>query len=135
MEDVVDSSKVKLPAGIDGIAIVLVFSGLGYISAGILWLPRALDPSIILPSLLYVSFLFGGGIVMIEVGRELVRLKMWALWGSYIMFIAMFLLVVINPFASIQLFDSLFDRVAGAAACFIITCYLAIPAVRTRFTL
>lgn len=135
IENALERSKVRLPPGIDGIAIVLVFSGVGYIFEGIFWLPGALDPSIILLSLLYASFLFGGGIGMIKVGRELVRLKMWALWGACIMFIATLLLVLINPFASIQVFDNPFARGVGAAACFIITCYLATPAVRTRFSL
>ena len=130
-----DKSKSKSPPGIDGIAVVLVISGVWYISGGVLWLPEALDPATILHSLLYASFLFGGGIIMIKVGRELVRLKLWALWGACIMFIVTLLLVLINPFASMQVLDNPFGRGVGAAACFIITCYLLTPAVRTRFTL
>jgi hypothetical protein len=135
IEGMLENSKGKLPLGIEGISIVMVFSGIFYIAVGISWLIGALDPAALLFSLLAAVLFLGGGILMIKVGRELVRLKLWALWGACIMFIVTLLIVVINPFAALQVLDNPFGRGVGAVACVIIICYLVTPAVRSRFVL
>jgi hypothetical protein len=126
-------SKLEVPAGVTGIAIVVVFSGVGYVAKGVGWLFGLLDPALLLISLFYSCLLIGGGIIMILFGRGLVHLKWWGLWGTIAMIAVTILVILISPSASFEIFDETFARISGAIAFFIIFCYLAMPAVRSRF--
>ncbi|MFX1484730.1 MAG: hypothetical protein ACFFCP_16255 [Promethearchaeota archaeon] len=125
-----DNSKSEIPAGVMGISIVLVFSGVWYIGNGVSWLFELFDPIALLLSFYYL----GGGILMMIVGRRLVRLELWALWGAIALFAATILLILLNPFASFQYWDNPIGRATGAVAFFLLICYLGMPAVRSKFS-
>jgi hypothetical protein len=133
-EDLDKNSKPEVPAGVIAIAVVMVFTGVGYVAQGVAFIFGVLDPAILLSSLLYFSLWVGGGIIMILIGRSLVHLKWWGLWGAMAMLVATILLVLINPFASFQIWDDPVGRISGAAVFFLIFCYLGMPAVRSKFS-
>ncbi len=133
IEESVEGSKPEAPTGVTGIAIVIVFSGIGYVAQGVAWVFGIFDPASFLISILLSALFIGGGIIMIFVGKGLVDLKWWALWGSITMLAVTILVISINPFAAFQVWDDPLARASGAVTFFIIVCYLAMPTVRNKF--
>ena len=122
-----DESKPEVPAGVTAIAIVTVFSGVAYVANGVIGIMLMALPN--LYSILYL----GGGIIMIVLARSLVQLNLWALWGTIAMLIVTILLILVNPFASLQVWDDPFGRISGAVVFFLLICYLGMPSVRSKF--
>ena len=123
-----EEKKPELPAGVIAIAIVTLFSGVAYVVNGFvgIWLMA-------LPNLYSILYL-GGGIIMIVLVRSLVQLNLWALWGTMAMFAVTILLILVNPFASLQVWDDPYGRISGAAVFLILICYLGMPSIRGKFT-
>lgn len=120
-----EGPKAEPPAGVEGIAVIIVVIGVIFLLLGL--------EALLLFSYLLACFLLGTFIILLKVGRGLAGLKSWALSATCLMFAVILLLVFINPFASTPVFYDPFARAAGATICLLIICYLVIPDVRDRF--
>ena len=126
-EFLVEETKPELPAGVTAIALVTFFTGFGYASTGFTGIWSITSPIL---SVLYL----GGGIIMIVIARSLVQLNLWALWGAMAMMAVTAVLILVNPFAPLQLQDNPLERIFGAVVFLLLICYLGLPSVRNRFT-